>query len=150
MHPALFRPSGWVNRFREREAAAEYSRLVETRYDSLDQPVQQLSGGNQQKVVVARWLMRDARVMLFDEPTRGIDVGAKATIYHLLGQLAEAQKALVVVSSDLDELLAICDRIGVMSAGRMVNVFSRGSWSKEKITAAAFPSTGNYPAGKGP
>lgn len=120
------------------EVAHKYGELVKTHYESLDQPVEQLSGGNQQKVVIARWLLRDATVLLFDEPTRGIDVGAKATVYHLLSELADQQKALVVVSSDLEELLAICDRIGVMSAGQMVAVFPRGQWSKEKITAAAF------------
>ena len=134
----MFRPSGWIARSREREVAHKYGELVKTHYESLDQPVEQLSGGNQQKVVIARWLLRDATVLLFDEPTRGIDVGAKATVYHLLSELADQQKALVVVSSDLEELLAICDRIGVMSAGQMVAVFPRGQWSKEKITAAAF------------
>ena len=134
----MFRPSGWIARTREHDVAQKYSKLVKTHYDSLDQPVEQLSGGNQQKVVIARWLMRDASVLLFDEPTRGIDVGAKATVYHLLSELADQQKALVVVSSDLEELLAICDRIGVVSAGQMVAVFPRGQWSKEKITAAAF------------
>jgi ribose transport system ATP-binding protein len=137
----MFRPLGWIRRVSEQDAASRYNQLVNTHYDSLDQPVEQLSGGNQQKVVMARWLMRDAKVMLFDEPTRGIDVGAKATVYHLLGELADQHKALVVVSSDLDELLAICDRIGVMSAGRMVALFPRGQWSKEEITAAAFPTT---------
>jgi ribose transport system ATP-binding protein len=136
----LFRPTGWIQRRRELDVAREFNDIVATHYDSLDQPVEQLSGGNQQKVVIARWLMRDATVFLFDEPTRGIDVGAKATVYHLLGELADQQKALVVVSSDLDELLAICDRIGVMSAGKMVAVFQRGQWSKEAITAAAFPT----------
>ena len=86
---------------------------------------EQLSGGNQQKIMIARWLLRDAEVYLFDEPTRGVDVGAKATIYRLLDELADRGKAVVVVSSELHELLAICDRIGVMSAGRLVAVFAR-------------------------
>jgi ribose transport system ATP-binding protein len=105
---------------------------------SPEQPVSELSGGNQQKVMIARWLLRDATVLLFDEPTRGIDVSARAAIYHLLNELAGNGKAIVVVSSDLDELLAICDRIGVLSAGRLVEVFERDNWSREAITAAAF------------
>jgi len=105
---------------------------------SAEQPVSELSGGNQQKVMIARWLLRDSSVLLFDEPTRGIDVSARAAIYHLLNELAGKGKAIVLASSDLDELLGICDRIGVLSAGRLVEVFERGSWSREAITAAAF------------
>jgi len=82
--------------------------------------------------------MRDAEVFLFDEPTRGIDVAAKATVYRLLNDLAGRGKAIVVVSSDLGELMEVCDRIAVMSAGRMVAAFERGEWSQERIMAAAF------------
>jgi ribose transport system ATP-binding protein len=88
-------------------------------------------------VVFARWLFRDSSILLFDEPTRGIDIGAKFEIYQLLGALAERGKALVVVSSDLLELMALCDRIAVMSAGRLVATFRRGEWTQEKIMAAA-------------
>ena len=111
---------------------------MKVRSDGLEQEVAQLSGGNQQKVVIGRWLMTQASVLLFDEPTRGIDVGAKAVVYHLLNDLAKVQKCVVVVSSDLPELLAICDRIGVMSAGRLVDIFERGDWSREKIMNASF------------
>lgn len=102
------------------------------------QRVDELSGGNQQKVVIGRWLERDCDVLLFDEPTRGIDVGAKFEIYALLGELARQGKALVVVSSDLRELMLICDRIGVMSAGRLVETFSRDNWTQDSLLAAAF------------
>ena len=102
------------------------------------QIVGELSGGNQQKVVIGRWLARDCRVLLFDEPTRGIDVGAKFDIYGLMGALAREGRALVVVSSDLRELMLICDRIGVMSAGRMTGVFERDSWTQDALLAAAF------------
>ncbi len=105
---------------------------------SPEQPIRELSGGNQQKVMIARWLLRDATVLLFDEPTRGIDVAARAGVYRLLNELAGKGKAIVVASSDLDELLVICDRIGVLSAGRLVEVFERESWSCEGITSAAF------------
>jgi ribose transport system ATP-binding protein len=102
------------------------------------QPVGELSGGNQQKVVIGRWLERDCDVLLIDEPTRGIDVGAKFDIYGLLGALARKGRAIVVVSSDLRELMLICDRIGVMSAGRMVRIFERDKWTQDALLAAAF------------
>lgn len=107
------------------------------------QPVAELSGGNQQKVVIGRWLARDCTVLLFDEPTRGIDVGAKFDIYALMGALALEGRALVVVSSDLRELMLICDRIGVMSAGRMTGMFSRDSWTQDALLAAAFAGYAN-------
>lgn len=102
------------------------------------QLVSQLSGGNQQKVVIGRWLERDCPIMLFDEPTRGIDVGAKFDIYGLLGELTRQGRALVVVSSDLRELMLICDRIGVLSAGRLIDTFERDSWTQDELLAAAF------------
>jgi ribose transport system ATP-binding protein len=108
------------------------------RRTSVEQPVAELSGGNQQKVVIARWLARDCDVLLFDEPTRGIDVAAKETVYRLLDELASAGKALVVASSEVEELLALCDRIAVMSVGRIAAVFERGDWTQERIMTAAF------------
>ena len=108
------------------------------RSDSIEQPVAQLSGGNQQKVVFARWLHRDCAVLLLDEPTRGVDIGARADIYAQMDRLAAAGKALLMVSSDLRELMAMCDRIGVMSAGRLVGVFERGQWTQHQLLEAAF------------
>ena len=131
------RLGGWVRSAEERRATERLARLLDLRYRSAEQPAGDLSGGNQQKVVLARWLDRDCDVLLFDEPTRGIDVGAKFEIYRLLGDLAERGKAIAVVSSDLKELLAICDRIAVMSAGRLAAIFRRGEWTRDKIMAAA-------------
>lgn len=128
---------GYISRRREREAAKQYCEVLEVQCQGLDQVVSQLSGGNQQKVVVARWLLRDAAVYLFDEPTRGIDVSAKATVYHLMNELADRGKAVLFVSSEMRELLDICDRIAVMSAGRLTAVFARGDWSQERILQAA-------------
>ncbi len=88
--------------------------------------------------MIGRWLARDCKVLLFDEPTRGIDVGAKFDIYGLMGALAREGRALVVVSSDVRELMLICDRIGVMSAGRMTGIFNRDDWSQDALLAAAF------------
>lgn len=129
--------AGWIDSRAENRAVQHQAEAMDIRCDSIEQPVSQLSGGNQQKVVIARWLLHDADVILFDEPTRGIDVAAKAAIYHLLGDLVEHGKAIVVVSSDLRELMAICDRIAVMSAGRIAGTFERAEWTQDKIMAAA-------------
>ncbi|WP_213762844.1 sugar ABC transporter ATP-binding protein [Caballeronia sp. dw_19] len=129
---------GFIDTRRETELAQKQIDAMRIRTSSAAQPVSELSGGNQQKVVIGRWLARDCTVLLFDEPTRGIDVGAKFDIYALMGAQAREGRALVVVSSDLRELMLICDRIGVMSAGRMTGVFERDNWSQDALLAAAF------------
>jgi ribose transport system ATP-binding protein len=129
---------GWLNSRREREECDAIARQVDLRARSTEQPVSQLSGGNQQKVVVGRWLLREPRIYLCDEPTRGIDVAAKFAIYRLIDDLAGRGKGVVVVSSELEELMLICDRIAVLSAGRLVETFDRGHWSQEALLAAAF------------
>lgn len=128
----------WIDEARERAAAADLRTRLDVRSHSLDQAAAELSGGNQQKVVIGRWLLRDCEVLLFDEPTRGIDVGAKVAVYKVLNELAARGKAIVLVSSELPELMALCDRIAVISAGRLVATFSRDAWSEEAIVAAAF------------
>lgn len=128
----------WIDDGRESAAAEGIRTQLDVGSRSLEQPARELSGGNQQKIVVGRWLLRDCDVLLFDEPTRGIDVAAKATVYRVLNDLAARGKALVVASSDLAELMALCDRIAVMSEGRLVSVFRRGEWTEEAIIAAAF------------
>ncbi len=127
----------WLRPHRERDAAQRLVDALGVRCRSTEQPVVTLSGGNQQKVVLARWVFRDGKVLLFDEPTRGIDVGAKFEIYRLLADLAERGKAIVVASSDLLELFTICDRIAVLSAGRLAATFCRGEWTEDKIMQAA-------------
>jgi ribose transport system ATP-binding protein len=129
---------GVVDARRENALAQQQIDAMRIRSSGPGQIVGELSGGNQQKVVIGRWLARDCRVLLFDEPTRGIDVGAKFDIYGLMGALAREGRALVVVSSDLRELMLICDRIGVMSAGSMTGVFERDNWSQDALLAAAF------------
>ncbi|MGF6594325.1 sugar ABC transporter ATP-binding protein [Pseudomonas sp. 2835] len=135
--PAISR-AGVVNSGAERELAERQIAAMRIRSSSPEQVVGELSGGNQQKVVIGRWLERDCSVLLFDEPTRGIDVGAKFDIYGLLAELARQGKALVVVSSDLRELMLICDRIGVLSAGRLIDTFERDNWTQDQLLAAAF------------
>jgi len=129
---------GWLRRDDEAAAVERLRALLRVRSDSIEQPVDQLSGGNQQKVVFARWLHRDCEVLLLDEPTRGVDVGARADIYAQMDRLAAAGKALLMVSSDLRELMAVCDRIAVMSAGRLVATFERGQWTQQLLLEAAF------------
>jgi ribose transport system ATP-binding protein len=129
---------GWLRRDKEITVAEAWVRQLAIRCSSIEQTTENLSGGNQQKVVLARWLYRNCRVLICDEPTRGIDVGAKFEIYRLLDQLAEQGKGIIVVSSDLKELLDLCDRIAVLSAGRLVKIFDRGEWTEDLIMAAAF------------
>ncbi|MBS0450354.1 MAG: sugar ABC transporter ATP-binding protein [Proteobacteria bacterium] len=138
--------SGWLRSAKERGIAQRLSQLLRVRSHGIEQAVSTLSGGNQQKVVFARWIHRDCRVLLLDEPTRGVDVGARADLYAELDRMAAAGKAMLMVSSDLRELMAVCDRIGVMSGGRLVGIFERGQWTEQMLLSAAFSGTGGRTA----
>ncbi len=129
---------GWMDIAEERAVADRYIAALGVRCSSNEQTVGQLSGGNQQKVVIAKWMYRNCDVLIFDEPTRGIDIGAKFEIYRMLEELAEKGKAIIFVSSDNKELMAVCHRIIVMSAGLVAATFGQGEWSQEKIMSAAF------------
>jgi ribose transport system ATP-binding protein len=126
-----------VNRRKEADAAKKSVDELRIRTPSIEQLVRNLSGGNQQKVVLAKWLLGDANVFLFDEPTRGIDVGAKAEIYGLMVELAKRGAAIVMVSSELPEVLGMSHRILVVSGGKIVREFSRTEATPDKIIAAA-------------
>ena len=115
-----YRRRGLLSPRAERKAAGELLRELKTKPDNPRALASELSGGNQQKVVLARWLMRQCKVMLFDEPTRGVDVGAKAEIYRLITDLSKAGKGLLVVSSEMPELIGLCTRILVMREGELV------------------------------
>jgi ribose transport system ATP-binding protein len=130
--------AGWIDIGKEQDAVEHYRRSLHIKCDDIHQVVGQLSGGNQQKVSIARWLMRDCRILLFDEPTRGIDIHAKTAIYELLGGLADSGKAVVIVSSESRELTDLCDRIAVMSNGELAATFARGEWTAGKIMQASF------------
>jgi D-xylose transport system ATP-binding protein len=108
---------------------------------TMEDPVSKLSGGNQQKVVVGKALMTEPRVIFLDEPTRGIDVGAKLEIYEIINQLTDAGKAVVLVSSELPELMGMSDRILMLHEGRMAVEFSRAEATPEKLLAAAMNQT---------
>lgn len=136
---------GWLRRGLEHRLVQGLVRALAIRCRSAEQAVAELSGGNQQKVVFARWLHRPGRVLLLDEPTRGVDVGARAELYAHLERMAAEGRALLLVSSDLRELMRMADRIAVMRAGRLVALFERGAWSEQALLAAAFcaPGAGN-------
>ncbi len=134
----LVSTAGWVRPAAEVRTTGALVEQLCVRCHSVEQPVATLSGGNQQKVVVAKWLLRDCEILLCDEPTRGIDVGARFELYEVLAQLADRGKAIVVASSDLKELMLLCDRIAVLSAGRLVRVFERPDFSEQAINNAAF------------
>lgn len=128
---------GWLNLPRRRNAVEEWMQRVQIKASSADAPVSSLSGGNQQKVALARVLHQQADVLLLDEPTRGIDVGTKSEIYRLMGELAAQGKAILFVSSYLPELLAVCDRIGVMARGRLREIRPTAEWTEEEVMACA-------------
>lgn len=114
-----FARAGWIDARLERQAFAGYAGPLTIRANAIDRPARTLSGGNQQKVVLAKWLESNSEVLIFDEPTRGIDVGAKAEIYALMNELAAQGKAILMVSSELPEVLGMADRILVMHEGRI-------------------------------
>jgi ribose transport system ATP-binding protein len=121
-----------------RRIAETYCQNLAIRCDSTDQSVGTLSGGNQQKVVLAKWLERDGTVFLMDEPTRGIDVAARQQVYEVIRNLAKAGKGILVVSSDLEELIGLCDSIGVMSNGRWTASFAGPNYEPQAILEAMF------------
>ena len=133
-----FATAGVLRRGRERAACESMVHRLAIKCNDVAQPVGTLSGGNQQKVAVSKWLVAGAEVYFFDEPTRGIDVSARRRIYQLFDALAADGKAIVIVSSDLEELVETCDRIGVMSAGRWMGDFERNAWDRDEIMRLAF------------
>jgi ribose transport system ATP-binding protein len=137
---APYSVGGWLRLNKRRRAVTNWMQRLEVKANSPDEPVQSLSGGNQQKVAIARALHQQADVLLLDEPTRGIDVGAKATIYRLIGDLASEGKAVLFVSSYFQELLQVCDRIGVMSRGRLLEIRPADAWTEETLLARAIES----------
>jgi inositol transport system ATP-binding protein len=122
---------------KERERNTEMSRRLGVKTPSLETPISSLSGGNQQKIVLAKWLLCSPEVLLLDEPTRGIDVGAKFEIYSLITELAREGKAVLMISSEMEELIGVCDRIYVMAKGRIAGELTRGDFSQENILKLA-------------
>jgi ribose transport system ATP-binding protein len=130
----------------ERELAGRYVERLRVKTPSLNQTVRNLSGGNQQKVVLAKWLATGPKVLLLDEPTRGIDINAKKEIYALIGELTQSGLAVVMVSSELPEILAVADRIIVLAEGRQTAEFARSEATEESVMHAAVPAAVNKAA----
>ena len=128
---------GLYNKGKARRASEEYIEKLNIKTPSADQIVGNLSGGNQQKIVIAKWLLNDPDIIILDEPTPGIDVGAKRDIYLLLGNLVRQGKAVIMISSEIPELMGICDRIMVMCEGNYSGEVSREEFSQERIMTLA-------------
>jgi len=137
--PGKIAPSGVIRRSLERVLAEDSVRKLRIRLASFRQPIGELSGGNQQKTILARWLLTEPRVLILDEPTRGIDIGVKAEFYDMIGELAASGRAILLISSELPELLALCDRVLVMSEGRITANIPRERATQESIMNAAVP-----------
>jgi putative multiple sugar transport system ATP-binding protein len=133
---------GVLSRGREQQVAEEYRRAMSIRTPSVFQKVVNLSGGNQQKVVLSKWLFADPQVLILDEPTRGIDVGAKFEIYTIMNELAAQGRGVVMVSSEMPELLGMCDRIYVMNEGRIVGELSKAEATQERIMSLILKNSG--------
>jgi len=140
--PRFLGRGGLVQRSAERETAEGYRRTLGIRAPSVETPTAALSGGNQQKVVISKWLETTPKVLILDEPTRGIDVGAKVEVHQLIDTLAASGMAILLISSDLPEVLAMSDRILVMREGRQMAIFPREEATQERVLSAAMGQEG--------
>ena len=143
------RRAGVVDTASEKRSADELSRRVGVKAPGIDTRVATLSGGNQQKVVIARWLGHDCDVLIFDEPTRGIDVGAKAEIYQLMRELTRQGKSILMISSELPEIVGLCDRVAVFSGGAIVATLSGDAINAGEIMRHATSSSPSLPSSSG-
>lgn len=131
--PKFFSKRGVINGNDEIVAAEEYRKRINVKANSINQVVGSLSGGNQQKVVLAKWMLTQPDVLILDEPTRGIDVGAKYEIYCVINELAKAGKAVIVISSEMPEIIGTCDRVYVINEGEIVGELGKSEVTQEKI-----------------
>jgi ABC-type sugar transport system ATPase subunit len=138
---ARFSPHGIIRRGVERDAAARQVAAVELRPPETERPAGTLSGGNQQKLVLAKWLLAEAAVLLFDEPTRGVDVATKVELHRIIRSLADAGRAVLVISSELPEILALADRIVVMRGGKVAGELAAATATAERVLALALPAS---------
>ncbi|MDQ3779425.1 MAG: sugar ABC transporter ATP-binding protein [Chloroflexota bacterium] len=148
--PRYLSPGGLVRRREERTTAEAFRRRLSIRAPSVETPASSLSGGNQQKVVISKWLETKPKVLILDEPTRGIDVGAKVEVHQLIDDLAAAGMAIILISSDLPEVLAMSDRILVMREGRQMAILDHREATQERVLSAAMGQSGDlFPEGDG-
>jgi ribose transport system ATP-binding protein len=132
---------GLIRRGSERTTTVAQVQALRIKTPSIETAVRNLSGGTQQKVVLAKWLALKPRVIIFDEPTRGIDVGAKAEIYRLMRDLVQLGVAIIMISSDMEEVLGVSDRIAVMFEGRITGVLERNQFSEQNVMRLAVGGT---------
>ena len=128
--------SGKIGRIlqrKEKKSVEQYIRELGIKTPSQEQKIRNLSGGNQQKTMIARWLFNDSRVLILDEPTKGVDVGAKEDIYQYIAKLAAEGRGILLISSDLEEIMAVCDRILVMREGKSVAILDRADATYEIV-----------------
>jgi rhamnose transport system ATP-binding protein len=142
--PRYLSPAGLVCRGEERAAAETYRERLTIRAPAVDTPASALSGGNQQKVVISKWLETSPKVLILDEPTRGIDVGAKVEVHQLMADLAAQGMAIILISSELPEVLAMSDRILVMREGRQMAIFEHDEATQERVLSAAMGQPGDF------
>lgn len=128
---------GLINMKRERTAALKMKEMLKIKTADLQTTTGTLSGGNQQKIVIAKWLLGDLKVLILDEPTRGIDVGSKSEIHRLMSQFAQQGLAIIMISSELPEILGMSDRVIVMHEGDVTGQLSRSEASQERIMKLA-------------
>jgi len=147
--PRYLSPAGLVRRSAERATAETFRQRLSIRAPSVDTPAASLSGGNQQKVVIAKWLETTPKVLILDEPTRGIDVGAKVEVHQLIDDLAATGMAIILISSDLPEVLAMSDRILVMREGRQMVILDHAEATQERVLAAAMGQADDAPLVEG-
>ena len=135
MLPSLFRRSkcGFLNVGENRRTAEEASKRLEVKTSSLDTMANFLSGGNQQKLILCKWLLMNPKVLILDEPTRGIDVGAKWEIYNIMMDLAKQGVGIILISSEMEEIINLSDRVLVMCEGRINGVLEKGEATQESI-----------------
>ena len=132
-----YKKRGFIDKKKENEVAKKYVDELKTKTPGIEQMVMNLSGGNQQKVVIAKWLVRNCDILIFDEPTRGIDVGAKNEIYHLMNELVKQGKSIIMISSEMTEILRMSDRIIVMCEGKKTGEIAIEEATQESIMTAA-------------
>ena len=137
-----FFPGGWLRDRVEATTARDFVRRLSIKAAGIEAPVGSLSGGNQQKVSLSRWLATEPKILILDEPTQGVDVGAKSEIHALIRQFAAAGMAVIMISSDLPEILGMSDRIGVMRGGELKSILP-GNSSATEVMAAALGQSGS-------
>ena len=138
----FFSKNGVLNENDEILAAEDYKKKINIKSNSINQTVGSLSGGNQQKVVLAKWMLTQPDVLILDEPTRGIDVGAKYEIYCVINELAKSGKAVIVISSELQEVIGTCDRVYVINEGRIAGELTKEEVTQERIMKCIMADNG--------